>query len=269
MINLLTPLGNDPTSPLTFYDYVGPTVTSVSNAFGLVTGGTTVSIKGTGFTSGATVQFGSTPAPNVTVLSSTSLKVVTPPGSPGFVDVTVTTRDGTSPVVNGDRFTYVALPTVTGVSPAVGPTAGGNTVTITGTGFQNIFGSPGVTTVDFGSVPASSFTVDSDTQLTATVPAGSAGTVDVTALTWLGATTAISAADQYTYLPVPAVTGVSPGSGLSVGGNTVTVTGTGFTDASAVSFGEVPATSFTVNSDSSITATVPAGAVGGHDLGRS
>ena len=265
-INLLTPLGNDPTSPLTFYDYVGPTVSSVSNAFGLVTGGTTVTVTGTGFASGDTVQFGSTPATSVTVLSGTSLSVVAPPNSSGLVDVTVTTPDGTSPVVNGDRFTYVALPTVTGVSPAAGPTAGGNTVTITGTGFQNIFGFPGVSVVDFGSVPAPSFTVDSDTQLTATVPPGSAGTVDVTALTWLGATTAISAADQYTYLPVPAVTGVSPGSGQSVGGNTVTVTGTGFTDATAVDFGQIAATNVTVNSDTSITATVPAGAVGIDDV---
>ena len=59
---------------------------------------------------------------------------------------------------------------------------------------------------------------------------------------------------------MPAVTGVSPGSGPSTGGNTVTVTGTGFTGASAVAFGTVPATSFTVNSDTSITATVPPGA---------
>ncbi len=267
LINLITPIGNDPTSPLTFYSYVGPTVTSVSPPFGLVTGGTTISVKGTGFTSGTTVQFGSTPATSVTVLSSTSLKVVTPPGSPGLVDVTVTNPDGTtSPVVNGDRFTYVALPTVTGVSPAAGPTAGGNTVTITGTGFQNVFGFPGVSTVDFGSVPATSFTVDSDTQLTATIPPGAAGTVDVTLLTWLGAITATSAADQYTYLPVPAVTGVSPASGQSVGGNTVTVTGTGFTDATAVDFDQNAATNVTVNSDSSITATVPAGAVGIDDV---
>ena len=83
-----------------------------------------------------------------------------------------------------------------------------------------------------------------------------------------GGTSAISAADQYTYEPVPAVTGVSPSSGPSVGGNTVTVTGadftggTGFITASAVLFGTVPATSFTVNDDGSITAVVPAGAVG-------
>ena len=143
-IGLLTPLGNDPTAPLTFYRYVGPTVTSINfPAFGLVTGGTKVTVKGSGFTSGATVQFGSTPATSVTVLSSTSLTAVAPPGSPGVVDVTVTTPDGiTSLISTSDRFTYVALPTITGVSPAAGPTAGGNTVTITGTGFQNIFGFP-------------------------------------------------------------------------------------------------------------------------------
>lgn len=76
------------------------------------------------------------------MLSSTSLSVVTPPGSPGLVDVTVTTPDGTSPVVNGDRFTYVALPTVTGVSPAAGPTVGGNTVTIPGPASRTSSASP-------------------------------------------------------------------------------------------------------------------------------
>jgi len=259
IINLLTPIGNDPTSPLTFYRYVGPAVTSVSNAFGLVTGGTTVTVKGSGFTSGATVQFGSTPATSVAVLSSTSLSVVTPPGPPGPVDVTVTTSDGTSPVVNGDRFTYVALPTVTGVSPAAGPTAGGNTVTITGTGFQNIFGFPGVTHVDFGSVPASSFTVDSDTQLTATVPPGSAGTVDVTALTWLGATAATSAADQYTY-QVPCtttITGTNATPLTVTSGLTCLVNATQNGQVTVAAGAALSVTDSTVNG--TVTATSPAG----------
>jgi hypothetical protein len=259
LINLITPLGNDPTSPLTIYDYVGPTVTNVSNNFGLVTGGTTVTVKGSGFTSGATVQFGSTPATSVTVLSSTSLRVVTPAGSPGPVDVTVTTPDGTSPVVNGDRFTYVALPTVTGVSPAAGPTAGGNTVTITGTGFQNIFGFPGVTTVDFGSVPAPSFTVDSDTQLTATVPAGSAGTVDVALLTWLGATTATSAADQYTYqIPcTTTITGTNPTQLDVTSGLTCLVNATQDGQVTVEPGAALSVTDSTVNG--TVTATSPAG----------
>lgn len=252
VITVWTPLG--PGSLHTPYLYVGPTVTKVSNNFGLVTGGTTVSITGTGFASGATVQFGSAPATSVTVLSSTSLKAVTPPGSPGLVDVTVTTPDSTSPIVSGDRFTYVALPTVTGVSPAAGLTTGGNTVTITGTGFQNIFGFPGVTTVDFGSVPAPSFTVDSDTQLTATVPPGSAGTVDVTLLTWLGATTATSPADQYTY-QIPCTTTIT---GTSAKQLTVTSGLTCLVNANQI--GQVtvePGAALSVK-DSTVTGTVTA-----------
>jgi hypothetical protein len=171
----------------------------------------------------------------------------------------VTTPDGTSPVVNGDRFTYVALPTVTGVSPAAGPTAGGNTVTITGTGFQNIFGFPGVTTVGFGSVPAPSFTVDSDTQLTATVPAGSAGTVDVALLTWLGATTATSAADQYTYqIPcTTTITGTNPTQLDVTSGLTCLVNATQDGQVTVEPGAALSVTDSTVNG--TVTATSPAG----------
>ncbi len=86
----------------------------------------------------------------------------------------------------------VASPTVTGISPSQGPLAGGTPVTITGTDFT------GATAVDFGTVAASSFTVDSATQITATSPAGT-GKVDVTVVTAKGAS-ATSAADQFTYV---------------------------------------------------------------------
>ncbi len=64
----------------------------------------------------------------------------------------------------------------------------------------------------------------------------------------------------------PAVTAISPASGPSAGGTAVTITGTGFTGATAVLFGGANATSFTVNSDTSITATSPAGAAGEVDV---
>jgi hypothetical protein len=60
--------------------------------------------------------------------------------------------------------------------------------------------------------------------------------------------------------PAPAVTSVSPNSGVPAGGTSVTITGTGFTGATAVRFGATNATSFTVNSSTSITAVSPAGA---------
>ncbi len=85
-------------------------------------------------------------------------------------------------------------PTVTGVSPNTGSAAGGTGVTITGTNFFV------PATVNFGVTPAGSVVVDSQTQITAISPPGT-GTVDVT-VTTTGGTSAISAADRFTYTPV-------------------------------------------------------------------
>ncbi|WP_338933129.1 PxKF domain-containing protein [Streptomyces netropsis] len=84
-------------------------------------------------------------------------------------------------------------PTVTGISPDSGPTTGGTSVTITGTGFT------GATAVDFGTTPATSLTVNSDTSITTTAPASSSiGAVDVTVTTPNG-TSVTTSADQYAY----------------------------------------------------------------------
>jgi hypothetical protein len=60
-----------------------------------------------------------------------------------------------------------------------------------------------------------------------------------------------------TVAALPTVTGLSPTSGPSTGGTPVTITGTAFTGATAVNFGTAPATSFTVVSNTTITATSP------------
>jgi alpha-tubulin suppressor-like RCC1 family protein len=60
--------------------------------------------------------------------------------------------------------------------------------------------------------------------------------------------------------PPPSVSGVSPGSGPQPGGTTVTISGANLAEASAVHFGTTAASSFTVNSPTSITAVSPAGA---------
>ena len=72
---------------------------------------------------------------------------------------------------------HAAAPEVTTVSPARGPTGGGTTVIITGTGFT------GATQVMFGSNNASSFAVHNDTTLAATTPAGAVGLVTVSVTT--------------------------------------------------------------------------------------
>lgn len=112
-----------------------------------------------------------------------------------------------------------ALPAVSAVSPTTGLTTGGTTVTITGTAFT------GATSVKFGSSNATTFTVNSDTQITATSPAGAAGTVDVTVTTSVG-TSATSAADQFTYTKANTTTTVTSSTNPSVFGQSATFTAT-------------------------------------------
>ena len=213
-----------------------------------------MTITGTGFTGATAVDFGTTAATNLTVVSDTTITADSPAGT-GVVDVTVTTPAGTSAPSPADQFTYTAVvaPVVTGMSPTSGPTAGGTLVTITGTGFT------GATAVDFGTTAATDLTVVNDTTITADSPAGT-GTVDVTVITPAG-TSATSPADQFTYTAAvaPTVTGMSPTSGPAAGGTLVTITGTGFTGATAVDFGTTAATGVTVVNDTTITANSPAG----------
>ena len=126
----------------------------------------------------------------------TSVVVAAPAGAGGFAMAQF--RYGTPPVV----------PTVTGVSPASGPTAGGTSVTVTGTGFT------GATAVRFGATAAASFTVNSATSITATSAAGT-GTVDIT-VTTPGGTSAASAADQFTF-STPTVPALSTAGMIGLG----------------------------------------------------
>jgi hypothetical protein len=236
-----------------------PTVTGISPTNGITAGGTSIIITGTNFTGATAVKFGSTNATGFTVNSNTQITAISPAGAAGSVDITVTTAGGTSATSASDQFTYVAAPTITGISSTSGPATGGTNVNITGTNFT------GATAVKFGSTNATGFTVNSATQITATSPAGSAETVDVT-VTTAGGTSATSAVDQYTYVSAPTITGISPANGQTAGGTSIIITGTGFTGATAVKFGSTNATGFTVNSATQITATSPAGAAGSVDI---
>jgi hypothetical protein len=145
-------------------------------------------------------------------------------------------------------------PEITGLSLTRGSSAGGDTVVITGISLLS-----GETTVKFGAKAATAFTSDSYTQITATSPAGT-GTVDVVVTTSYG-TSVTGPATQFSYgvIGAPQVTGLSLTSGSRDGGDPIVITGTAFTGATAVLFGPNAATAFTVDSDTQITATSPAG----------
>ncbi len=181
--------------------------------------------------------------------------------STGSYTTTVSISDigGSRASAQGTASVLPPAPAVTQVNPSSGPTAGGTSVTITGTNFT------GATGVAFGSTAATSVAVNSATQITATAPAGTAGTVDVTVTTPSG-TSPTGAADQYTYVSRPIITSISPTAGPTAGGTIVTITGTNLQGASAVNFGGTAATAFTVNSGTKITATAPAGTAGTVDV---
>ncbi len=148
-----------------------------------------------------------------------------------------------------------APPTITSFSPTCG--AVGTTVIITGTAFQDA--PSAVSAVTFNVTAATTFIVNSDTQITATVPAGAtSGAIAVTDSE--GTATSTS---NFTVATAagPCISSFTPTTGGA--GTVVTITGGGLTGATAVTFGGVAATTFTVDSATQITATVPATAVTG------
>jgi hypothetical protein len=113
-------------------------------------------------------------------------------------------------LVNAD---VVLAPTLSSVSPAQGPTGGGNAVAISGLYLD------GATGVSFGSVPASSFVIDSANHITAVAPASAAGSVDVHVI-GPGGSSAVVEADRYTFT-ASATAPAAPGTGVPSGGQVV------------------------------------------------
>src|ERR1019366_9249320 len=236
-----------------------PTVSGISPDHGPASGGTLVTITGTGFVDGATVTALGYPVPGLIWVSSTTMTAVTPAAPFGLLDfgMIVTNPDGQSVIVP-THFTFDSPPTVTAVSPIGGALAGGTAVTISGT---NFVATPIVT---FGGVAATSVVLVSGTSLTVVTPIHIAGTVNVVVTnpdTQVGTGTAL-----FTYAPAPTVTAVSPSGGSTSGGASVTVTGTGFVNGASVTFDGIIDTSLIWVSATSLTVVTPADAAGPDDV---
>ena len=195
-----------------------PRITGISSSQGPAAGGTSVTITGTGFTGVSAVTFGDTPAAFV-VNGDTSITTVSPTTVAGTVDITVTSAGGPSSSSAVDQFTFVAAPSVSGLSPESGPVAGGTLVTISGLNFTD------ASTVMFGDTEAA-FTVTSDTTIVAQTPAAEAAGTERVSVGSLGGTSAAGPGTAFVYLAPLRVT-VSPRSGPPA--TTVTVAGRGFT----------------------------------------
>ncbi|MFF7251497.1 IPT/TIG domain-containing protein [Embleya sp. NPDC008237] len=214
-------------------------------------GGTLVTITGTNLSGTTAVKFGTKPATSVTNVSPTQVTAVSPSGT-GTVGVTVTTPGGTS---NPIAFFYVGAPFKSSLSDTSGATAGGETISINGTGLST------ATSVAFGANSAVP-TVVSDSLINVVVPAGAAaGPVGVTVTTAGGTNNGLS----YTYVDGPAVTTIAPNEGPTSGGTAVTITGTSLGSTEQVTFDGSPAP-FSVISATSVSAVTPPGAVGPADV---
>ncbi len=201
-----------------------PTITQVTPPSGPVTGGTQVTVTGTGFQSpirGLTI--GDQLCTSPIVVNSTSITCTTGArNGPGLSSVIISNADGQSGT-GLNLFTYLPpVPTLTSVSPASGVAAGGTTLTFTGTNFLS--GSTLTIIGDTLTKPCTSPTFVSSTQYTCVTPSMPAGAVRLTYEdTYNRQATLVG---KYLYSVTPSISGFTPASGSASGGTVLTINGT-------------------------------------------
>jgi uncharacterized repeat protein (TIGR03803 family) len=202
--------------------------------------GKTVEILGQGFTGTTAVLFNGVPG-TFTNVSDTYMTATVPAGATtGLVTVNTFTTTMTS------NRKFLVTPQIKSFTPTSGIV--GASVAITGASLTQ------TAKVTVGG-KAATFTVNSDTQVTITVPPGAkTGKIVIT-------TAGGIATSPATFSVVPSIAGFSPASGPV--GTAVVIAGNSFTGATQVKFGGVAATSIQVISDTQVDALVPAGAVTG------
>lgn len=115
-----------------------PSVSGIEPPAGSVLGGETVTVTGADLTGAVSVDFGPGNPAKILTDSSVSMTVTAPAGTPGPVDVTVTTAVGQSAVNIADTFSYVTAPSISSFRPTTGTTVGGTVVTLQGSSLSNV-----------------------------------------------------------------------------------------------------------------------------------
>lgn len=236
------------------YTYqAAPTVSTLSVNNGPSSGGTSVTITGTGILAGATASFGGTNCTSINVTPPTTLTCLTPSHATGLVNVVVTNADNqTGTLVSS--FTFQGTPSITSVSPSGGNTAGSTLITISGDQFY----AGATVTIDPTGTAASctGVTVVNINTITCTTSAHTAGTFTVRVVNADSQTGNL--VNGFTYRPPPIVSGINPIGGPLTGGTAVTITGNNFISGSTVAIGGVTCSSPNIVSSTSLTCTTGA-----------
>ncbi len=199
--------------------------------------GQTVTLNGHKFTNATGVTFGGVSATSFTVTNDSTISAVVPSNAISG-SVMVTNLVGSSTVAG---FTFVAAPSLVSFLPTTA--IAGEAVTLTGHNFTN------ASAVTFGGVNATSYTVTNDSVISAIVSANAAsGSVVVT--TPAGSSTATG----FTFIAAPTMSAFAPTAAHK--NDTITITGTNFSNASAVIIGGMPAVSFSVINSTTIKAVI-------------
>ncbi|WP_280909685.1 tubulin-like doman-containing protein [Streptomyces sp. SAI-149] len=237
--------GEQSSNPLAFTFLKEPSVTSMMPETAPASGGTEVTVSGTGLTGVSAIDMDGT-TPEIVTQADGTLTFTAPDHEVGRVPATLIGPDVVRTLAG--VLTYIPpAPRVTNLAPDEGTMTGGTQVTISGTDLGS------VRTVTFAATPAAAVTrVDDQTIIAVAPPTTSAGVVSITVSSLGGSDTA-----EYRYLPVPTISGIEPSVGPIKGGTTVTLHGTGFSGATAVTFGGLEGRDLHVVDDNTITVEAP------------
>lgn len=224
---------------------------------------TSITVFGLNFITGATVdlQLGTDPVipcDTPVVNGTTEIDCDVPSALDiGAYDVIVTNPD-TQTATRADALEVNAPPTLSSVTPNLFPQAGGTTITLNGTNFED----GAVVTMSRGGCGTTTFV--SATEITCvTTSAATSGVTNITVTNPSGL--AVTLNSSAAYLPPPTISSVTPDNDDAVGGASITVNGSNFTPPLTVHIGANPCAVGTVNS-TAITCTAPTNTPGLYDV---
>ncbi len=249
------------------YEYMdAPIYSSLSPVSGKTSGGVTITINGSNFSShggNPVVTLGGTPCYGSTVLNASQMTCITGARSAGLVDLSITNRSGLG-VSASSVFTYQAAPQISSITPKSGSDLGGTAVTIIGANFSSLDGLP---SVDIGGSACASVSVNSNTNITCTTTGGTPGIHNVSVTNADSQIGYLS--NGFEYQANPTISAISPVAGPILGGATATITGTGFSNFDGnptVTVGGANCDDVTFNSSTGLTCKLPGGALGAADV---